>query len=279
MRPPWRPAPAVRLSVWAHAAAAVGLAARPDAWPAALGALAANHALLALFGLWPSSTLLGGNMRRLPEPAAGRVALTFDDGPDPETTPRVLDLLARHGARATFFCIGERAARHPGLVRAIHAAGHAVGNHTMHHPHGFAARSLRGQRREVAAAQAVLAALGPPPTLFRAPAGLRSPLTDPVLHDLGLVHVAWTRRAWDTFSADPGRVLRRLTDRLAPGDILLLHDGNAAPMPDGTPVVLPVLEVLLPLLAARGLSSVALAPPDAVPAAMPAAAAATEIRA
>lgn len=276
---PWQPRPAIRLSAWAHATATIAVAAQPELWPAALGAVALNHALLGGLGLWPSSLLLGQTLCRLPEPAAGRVALTFDDGPDPETTPRVLDLLARHGARATFFCIGARAERHPALVRAMLAAGHAVGNHTMHHPYGFAARTLRGQRAEVAAAQAVLAGTGPVPTLFRAPAGLRSPLTDPVLHEFGLTHVSWTRRACDTRIADPARVLRRLTVGLAGGDILLLHDGNAARDADGVPVVLPALAALLPLLAARGLSPVALSAPATAPVAMPAAAAAAGSRA
>lgn len=270
----WRPRPAIRLSGLTHAGAAIAVAARPDVWTLALATLLANHALLGLFGVWPSSTMLGETLRRLPEPAAGKVALTFDDGPDPETTPRVLDLLGLHGARATFFCIGARASRHPDLVRTMHRRGHTVGNHTMHHPNHLAAHSFRGQRQEITLAQLELAKLGPAPTLFRAPLGLRSPLTDPVLHELGLRHVSWTRRAYDTVTAYPSRVPGRLTRGLASGDILLLHDGNAARTPDGTPVVLPVLEALLPLLGARGLTCVPLSPSVAPPTAKPATAAA-----
>ena len=96
----------------------------------------ATMLLLTVTGLWPRSALLG------PEPDAaaganarlGQVGLCFDDGPDPEVTPAVLDLLDAHGAKASFFCIAERAARHPGLVRDIVAGGHTVENHTWQHP-------------------------------------------------------------------------------------------------------------------------------------------------
>lgn len=277
---PWRPRPAVRASIILHAAAPLLLAVRPGMWRVLLGGLLLNHGLLAAFGLWPGSSLLGRTLRRLPEPCAGRVALTFDDGPDPDVTPMVLDLLDRHGAQATFFCIGSRAAEHPDLLREIRRRGHAVGNHTMHHRRRFAAGGFQAQRREVAAAQGVLGADAPPPRLFRAPLGLRSPLLDPVLHGLGLVHVAWSRRGYDTRCADPATVLARLSRGLRAGDILLLHDGNAARTPAGTPVVLPVLEALLALLAARGLRSVSVGWPAAVPAAAGrAAAGATESRA
>lgn len=252
----WRPRPAVRASIYLHAVAAVLLAARPGLWRAVVGGLLLDHSLLTVFGLWPSSSLLGHTVRRLPEPCAGRVALTFDDGPDPDVTPRVLDLLDRHGARATFFCIGSRAAKHPGLLREIRRRGHTVGNHTMHHPHHFAACGFGAQRREVAAAQAVLGADALPPRLFRAPVGLRNPLLDPVLHGLGLAHVSWSRRGYDTRCGDPATVLARLSHHLRAGDILLLHDGNCARTPAGLPVVLPVLEALLALLASRGLRCV-----------------------
>lgn len=275
MRGGWRPPPLVGASIVAHAAAAALLAARPDLWGGILAALFGNHALLGL-GLRPSSQLLGPTLRRLPA-ANGRVALTFDDGPDPLVTPRVLDLLDRHGARATFFCIGDRAARHPELVRELHRRGHAVGNHTMHHPHDFALHGPAGQRREIEAAQAVLGAHGPTPVLFRAPLGLRNPTTDPVLHAAGLTHVSWTRRGLDTRCDDPARVLRRLCRGLAAGDILLLHDGNVARTPGGKPVVLPVLAGLLAVLAARGLRAVSLTeawPPSPAIAVAPARAAA-----
>src|SRR6185503_5834871 len=102
----WRPAPAIHVSVFLHAAAAVWLAAHPEAWPWALGVLGVNHLALFCATFWPRGCLLGPNLVRLPASAAHRRenALTFDDGPDPEVTPRVLEVLDRYHAKASFFC-------------------------------------------------------------------------------------------------------------------------------------------------------------------------------
>jgi len=231
-----------------HALAAASIAVAPDTWPWALGAIALNHAGLTAAGLWPRSRLLGPNLTRLPAPAAERrqFALTLDDGPDAEITPRVLDLLDRHGVRATFFCIAQRAAQHPALVRDIVARGHDVQNHSHAHRHNFSLSGPGALRREIERAQQVLAELtGQVPHCFRAPAGLRNPFLDPVLHRLGLHLVSWTRRGFDTVTPDPQRVLARLTHGMAPGDIVLLHDGHARRAPNGQPVVLEVLPRLL----------------------------------
>src|SRR5579862_534992 len=113
IRKTWRPTPLLSGSVALHLAAMAAAAMRPHLWPWALGAILADHLLLAGVGLWPRSTLLGPNWTRLPDaPAArGAVAITIDDGPHPEITPRVLDLLGEHGAQATFFCVGEKVRR------------------------------------------------------------------------------------------------------------------------------------------------------------------------
>ena len=257
----WSPAPLVRASLLLHGAAALGFALRPGAWPWAAGAVLANHALIAAAGLWPQSPLLGPVLARLPDGAArqGLVALTFDDGPDPAVTPSVLGLLAAHGATASFFCVGRRARAEPALVREIARAGHSIENHTDRHPFGFAFYGLGRLGREIAAAQASLAALaGAPPRFFRAPMGFRSPLLDPVLHRAGLAAAAWTRRGHDCFRRDPGVVLRHLTRGLRGGDILLLHDGSCARTVAGEPVVLAVLPRLLAALRAQGLRAVSL---------------------
>jgi peptidoglycan/xylan/chitin deacetylase (PgdA/CDA1 family) len=123
------------------------------------------------------------------------IALTFDDGPDPEVTPKVLEVLDARGARATFFCIADRAERYPALCEDIVRRGHAVENHSRSHSPMFAMLGLRGIREEIASAQEVLAKLcGRPPRFFRPPAGLRNPLLDPVLHAMGLRLVSWSRR-------------------------------------------------------------------------------------
>lgn len=258
---PWRPAPALKASAVLHTGAAAAALLRPEVWPWALGAIAANHAVLTAAGLWPRSRLLGPNLTRLPEAAArrGEVALTIDDGPDPELTPRVLDILAGRALRATFFCIGERAAANPDLCARIAHAGHCVENHTQRHRHNFSLLGRAGFEREIAPAQATLARItGTAPMFFRAPAGLRNPLLDPVLARLGLTLVSWTRRGFDTRSSDARRVTARLTRRLRGGDILLLHDGRAARSAAGMPVILEVLPRLLDEIAASGLRPVTL---------------------
>src|SRR2546430_5566801 len=205
-------------------------AARPPAWTWALGVLGANHRVLFLALLWPRVQLLGPNLVHLPAPAVRRreIALTFDDGPDPEVTPRVLELLDRFQAKASFFCIGEKAAAYPELVKEIARRGHSVENHSYHHRHAFAFFGISRLRREVDAAQATVALItGRPPVFFRAPAGFRSPLLDPVLAPRGLRYVSWTRRGFDAVSGSPKRILRQLTRGLGAGDILLLHDSAA----------------------------------------------------
>lgn len=250
---------ATRASIGVHAAAAALALAVPPAWPWALGGVALNQAVLVAAGLWPRGSLLGPNLHRLPPTGRAEVALTFDDGPDPETTPRVLDILDRYGAFGSFFCIGNQAAAHPSLVREIARRGHAVENHTGRHPYLFAAMPMAQMRREIDAGQSILAGLaGIPPIFFRAPMGLRSPLLQPLLAAQGLRLVSWTRRALDGLRGDPAAASARLRRGLAAGDILLLHDGRAARAPDGRAVVLNVLPGLLDALAARGLRSVTL---------------------
>lgn len=254
----------VRASCRLHAAAALGLAADLAGWEMALGAVGASHGAMAAAGLLPRNALLGPNLRRLPDDAArrGEVALTFDDGPDPEVTTRVLDLLDAHGASASFFLVGRRAGRHAGLVREIVRRGHSVENHTHAHSAAFAALPPGPMRREIAAAQAAIADVvgcAAAPRFFRPPAGIRSLLLDPALAAAGLRHVSWTRRGYDTVCRDPDALRRRLERGLAAGDVLLLHDGNAARVRrDGAVVVLEALPGLLRRIAAAGLRAVSL---------------------
>jgi peptidoglycan/xylan/chitin deacetylase (PgdA/CDA1 family) len=267
----YRPPPLLAGSLVLHAASALALAVAPRHWRAIAGVLVADHVVLSAASLWPRGTWVGANQSRLPAAAArrGEVALTFDDGPDPDVTPRVLDLLGRHGARATFFCIGERVLAHPEIAAEIARRGHRVENHTQTHPHLFACYPVPALRREILDAQeSIVRANGQCPRLFRAPAGLRNPLLDWTLFRAGLRLVSWTRRGFDALERDPRRIARRLLAGLAPGDILLLHDGSTGRnrgSNGGNPVVLEVLPRLLDELAARKLRSVPIAGTPEVP--------------
>lgn len=260
-RPPYRLSPFLRYSLALHGAALATLALAPRHWRKITGALVVNHAVISLAGTWPQSRLLGPNLCRLPASsnAAQTVALTFDDGPDPQVTPEVLELLEERGIQATFFAIGRRAALHPGLTREIVARGHRLENHTYHHYNSFSLRSPNILRHEIDRAQEVLTDLsGRRPRYFRAPAGVRSPLLESLLHPRGLLLTSWTHRGFDTLERRPERVVRRLTHHLRPGDILLLHDGNAARDRRGRPVVLEALPQILDILAERRLKAIPL---------------------
>jgi peptidoglycan/xylan/chitin deacetylase (PgdA/CDA1 family) len=235
--------------------------ATPAQWPWALGALAVNHAIIATAGLLPRTTLLGPNLNRLPPAATARreIALTIDDGPHPENTPRVLDQLDAAGARASFFCIGRAARQYPALCREIVARGHRVENHSENHAKAFATFGPRRMKADIAAAQATLADItGQAPRFFRPTAGLRNPLLAPVLAELDLALASWTRRPYDTRCGQPDTVYRRLANGLAAGDILLMHDGNAARIAGGEPVILAVLPRLLQSIAEHRLTPVTL---------------------
>ncbi|CAG2143283.1 polysaccharide deacetylase family protein [Ralstonia mannitolilytica] len=242
----WKPTPLISGALAVHAGAALAAVAAPAAWPWAGGSVIASHLVLMAAGLWPRSTWLGPNWTRLPETAGAQIALTIDDGPDPEVTPRVLDMLDRYNAKATFFCIGELALRHPRCVEAIVARGHAVENHSQRHRHTFSVQGPGALRREIGAAQDTLTQItGTRPLFFRAPAGLRNPFLEPVLCQLGLQLASWTRRGFDTRSTNADAVAQRLLHHLARRDILLLHDGHAARDAQGEPVLLSVLPKVL----------------------------------
>ena len=250
-RGPWRPAPLIKFSAGLHVAGAAALAAAPTRWPLIGGALVVNHIILCAAGMLPRSRLLGPNLSRLPVTTADKaqVALTFDDGPDPDVTPRVLDLLRQYDMRASFFFIGQRAERHPEIVAETVRQGHRLENHTYRHPNAFAFSGPRRLGREIDRAQECLARLGGKrPSYFRAPAGMRNPWLDLVLARRGLQLASWTRRGFDAVDRRPERVSHRLLKDLAAGDVLLLHDGNSARNHNDRPVVLEVLPRLLDAL-------------------------------
>lgn len=253
--------PAARLALWAYGAAGVTLGARaalagpPALLPALLGFT--GYLVLGSAGVfWPERGMYGSVLWH--GPARPEVALTFDDGPSPATTPRVLETLAKAGAPATFFLVGRKAQAHPALVREIVAAGHAVGLHGFDHDRLF---SLRGSRRvaeDIRRTQAALEDAGAPkPTLFRPPIGFVSHLTVWGARRAGVTLVGCSARALDGFEgASANKVTERLVRALAPGALLAMHDASER---DGyVPASLQALPRVLAALRDRALSPVAL---------------------
>jgi peptidoglycan/xylan/chitin deacetylase (PgdA/CDA1 family) len=194
------------------------------------GAVATAGALLTHAALGPESQLFGHTVIAGHDPS--EIALTYDDGPNPAATPQLLEVLARHNARATFFVIGAHARRYPELVRAVHAAGHLLGNHTMTHP-WLAWQSARVIREELSGCSKLIEDLtGAPVRFLRPPHGARRPAVMRIAHQLGMETVQWNIIAhdWQPIGAegilkhiDSG--LQRATRRHRGGNILL-HDGH-----------------------------------------------------
>lgn len=155
------------------------------------------------------------------------VKVTIDDGPSPEETPELLDLLDEHGVKAVFFMIGEKVRKHPDLVREVVRRGHEIGNHTMTHPQGtFWCAGPWRTRREILECQEVIReATGVTPRFFRAPVGHRNLFTHPVAKEAGLEVVAWSRRGFDGIDKDAAKVIGRILP-LEKGDIVLMHEGT-----------------------------------------------------
>ena len=153
--------------------------------------------------------------------------LTIDDGPDQSDTPRLLDLLDRHQAKATFFLIGENAARQPALVAEIQRRGHEIGHHTHTHPlAGFWCASPSCVRRELDEAFAVFGQIGIHPQRFRAPAGIKNLFLGFALTGRKLACIGWSVRSRDSLARDPVVVVNRILKRLRPGAIVLMHEGE-----------------------------------------------------
>ncbi len=193
--------------------------------------------------------------------SAPGIALTFDDGPDPATTPRILDILGGQRQRATFFVIGAHARAHPALLRRMVAEGHAIGRHSDGHSRWFNCWTARAVQRDLeACGQAISDAAGiAPPRLFRPPVGLKNPQVAAAVRRLDLRTVTWSARGFDTGPAAPATVLGRLTRHLGAGSILVLHDGSEPGHPARRETCVAVLPDLLAAFAARDLRSLPLA--------------------
>jgi peptidoglycan/xylan/chitin deacetylase (PgdA/CDA1 family) len=188
--------------------------------------------LLAAPALW--GTYTGGSQllplgRRRGAPGDRRVALTFDDGPDPAHTPRVLDILARERVHGAFFLIGERATAAPDVARRIAAEGHDLGNHTWSHRSLWLCSPAETRRQIERGHDAVAGAAGRAPRFFRPPWGMTNLAMSPALRRLGTPCVLWSVQPEGLRPVPAGAQVRRVAGRLRPGAIVDLHDADGVP--------------------------------------------------
>jgi peptidoglycan/xylan/chitin deacetylase (PgdA/CDA1 family) len=194
-------------------------------WPWGLLGGTAIAATLCWAVLRPNCQWLGDVVWRRDVP---EILITLDDGPDPQDTPALLDLLDQHGRKAVFFMIGEKVAAYPELAREVVRRGHEIGNHTMSHPQAsFWCAGPRRTRREIEECQRVIEEVtGARPKWFRAPVGHRNFFTHPVADELGLQVMAWSSRGYDAVEKDVNKALGRIQSQLTAGDIVLLHEAT-----------------------------------------------------
>jgi len=159
-----------------------------------------------------------------------RIAITFDDGPDPRSTPQLLELLHHRRIPAAFFCIGRRVTEHPGLAAQIFREGHLVENHSHSHSKSINLFSLARLESDLKMAQSVIQqTTGVAPRFYRPPFGHSNPKTFKAAKSQNLTVVGWTVRAFDTVDSNPERVAKRLLRGVKPGAVILLHDGGIPP--------------------------------------------------
>lgn len=177
------------------------------------------------------------------------LSITFDDGPNPGFTPRVLKLLKAHGAKATFFCIGQHVENHPDILKQILAEGHSVGNHTYSHSKFFGFFNSKKVMTELQTTKSIVKKItGLEMRLYRPAFGVTNPQIEKAIKSLELQSIGWSVRSLDTTSRPEKMVLDRITSKVSKGDIILLHDTSEK--------TIAVLERLLVFLREENLQSV-----------------------
>jgi peptidoglycan-N-acetylglucosamine deacetylase len=254
--------PPARIALWVSSVGGVALFVRSlwfgpiPSW-IAVSALVAYIAFCTLGVLVPQLEMYGDAVWR-GEAGQRVVALTFYDGPHPESTRRVLRILEDAGHRATFFVVGRKAEAHPDVLREIHAAGHAIGLHGYGHDRLYSLKAPKFVVEDIRRTQdAIERICGVRPMVFRPPLGYVTPRTVVGAKRAGVEIIAWSVRSIDGLgTTDPDRVVRRVERGLRGGAIVALHD--AAERDDFVPASVAALPGILQAMAERGLSSVRL---------------------
>ena len=206
--------------------------------------------LLMLFLLFnPRNQFLVANRSRVESNGKRRIALTFDDGPNPEHTKLLLNILREKSVKATFFVVGKNVLEYPDLARLLIAEGHQIASHTYSHPLNFCFLLPRRLQEELQKGMdAIVRICDIRPSHFRSPAGLRHPLLRRYLHTTGMEYISWSVRGFDSRVQDPMALARRITNNVIPGSIILLHDQSGR----ATDSMLQALPRILDDLKSRG---------------------------
>ena len=191
------------------------------------GAAAATFA--GFHTMWPTSQLYGRAFIGLP-PGNRKLALTYDDGPNDPHTLHLLDVLAAHGVKATFFMVGKFVAERPDIVRRVAEAGHIVGNHTWSHPNLIFVSGAELRRQIGETQHALKDAVGKSSSLFRPPFGGRRPGTFAAVRTMGLEPIMWRVSSYDWSAKSSDEIETRVVRAVRGGDVVLMHDGDHARM-------------------------------------------------
>ena len=225
--------------------------------------------------VYPGAQLFGPAISHTGE--AKKLALTFDDGPNPAITPKLLELLAKHKARATFFLVGKFVRQCPALVKEVATQGHALGNHTETHPNLFFCGPRETREELQLCGEAIEQIVWAKPRWFRPPFGFRSPWLGEILHQQGLTNVTWSLIPGDWRRKSANWLIERMkpiaaraqaqipkakTGGATSGDILCLHDGDYTHLNAGREITLRALEYWLPRWRDLGLEFVTMSEID-----------------
>jgi peptidoglycan/xylan/chitin deacetylase (PgdA/CDA1 family) len=187
---------------------------------AAAAASAAGYQSMAPTGQWYGRTFAGGGR------GSKQIALTYDDGPNDPHTLKLLDVLAKHDVRATFFMIGRYAQQRPDIARAVAQAGHIIGNHTFTHPLLIFKSEVQTRAELLDCRKALDDAIGKYSNLFRPPFGGRRPATLRIIRELELQTIMWNVTGYDWNSPPAETIEKKVASQMRGGDVILLHDGG-----------------------------------------------------
>jgi peptidoglycan-N-acetylglucosamine deacetylase len=187
---------------------------------AAAAATAAGYQSMAPVGQWYGQTFVSGNR------GSKKIALTYDDGPNDQHTEKLLEVLAKHSVRATFFMIGRYVQQRPEIARSVARAGHVIGNHTFTHPLLIFKSATETRAQLVDCRHALQDAIGEHSNLFRPPFGGRRPATLRITRELGLHTTMWNVTGYDWNAPPAATIEKKVVSQIRGGDVILLHDGG-----------------------------------------------------